>query len=70
MKVLCNENWKCFVQTTTCFHPCLDQFCCNYQPQHINMLCVDGDMLLDNEIYVIKAVGLTNQIKIHKTKKC
>ena len=33
------------------------------------MLCTCGDMLLDQQVHVIKPTRLTNRLKIHKTRK-
>ena len=41
----------------------------NRKTQQINNLCGCGYMLLDQQIWVIKWIGLTNQLEASKTHK-
>ena len=61
-----NENCKWFAQITTCLRPCLDQLCCNRKTQKFNMLRACEYMSLNQQVCIIKSIGLTNQLETHK----
>ena len=48
------------MQTTTYFQACFQQLCWNHKTRQINVLCACGYMLLDQQVHVIKPIGLTN----------
>ena len=50
----CDDNYKWFAQTTTCFQLCLDQLCCNHKTQQFNMLCACGYMFLQQQVRLNK----------------